>query len=244
MHSRPSVLVALLGLTVAAAACGGSGSPAGALEGKTPAQILTAGIKAAEAQTSVHYVLQASGQSQSQTITGDAGRNEGIQTVQTGSDQVEVEVVGDKAYLQGNAGGLEHTIGLPSAAASQYAGRWISVSPSDTLYGPITQAVTLHGIFTQLTPSGSLVESTPGLVSGHEVIGVRGGLPGTTQGGVTGDAVLYVSTASATLPVGFTGQATSANKKVTDVGTFAHWGEALHLTAPSGAVPYSSIPKS
>lgn len=233
----------LLGLAIAGAACGG-GSDAGALDGKSPAQILSAGIKTAEAQSSVHYVLQASGQSQAQTITGDAGRNQGIQTVKTGADEVEVEVVGNLAYLQGNAGGLQHTIGMTAAAAGQYAGRWISVSPSDTLYRPITQAVTLRGVFTQLTPSGSLVKSTPGIVSGHEVIGVRGGLPGTSQGGVNGDAVLYVSTASATLPVGFTGQATSGSKKVTDVGAFSRWGEPLHLTAPSGAVAYSSIPTS
>ena len=242
MPRTAPVVFSCLVAGIAVAACGGS--DAGALAGKTAKQILSTGVAAAEAQKSVHYVLRASGQAQSQTITGDAGQSEGVQTVQTGADEVEVEVVGGLAYLKGNAGGLQHTIGIPAAAATKYAGQWIAVASSDTLYGPITQAVTLHGIFTQLTPTGTLVASTPGKISGREVIGVRGGLPGKTQSGVTGDAVLYVSTASSTLPIGFTGQATSSGKKVTDVGAFTHWGEPLNLVAPTGAVPYSSIPTS
>lgn len=240
MRHRRSALVACLVLGATAAACGGS--DAGALSGKTPAQIITAGLAAAQTQSSVHYVLKASGESQAQTITGDAGRNEGTQSVVTGADQVDVEVIGNAAYLRGNAGGLQNTIGLPAAQATKYAGQWISVQPSDTLYRPITQAVTINGIFTQLKPSGRLVASSPGKVAGREVIGVRGGLPGNTQRGVTGNAVLYVSTASNTLPIGFTGQAQNGTKHVTDVGAFTHWGEPLHLTAPTGAVPFSSIP--
>ncbi len=133
---------------------------------------------------------------------------------------------------------------MPAASARKYAGQWLSVARSDALYHSISDAVTLRGIFTQLAPTGSLVESTPGTVAGHEVIGVRGGLPGTAQRGVTGNAVLYVSTASPTLPVGFTGQATTGTKSVTDVGAFSHWGEPLRLQPPSSAMPYSSIPTS
>lgn len=243
MRSSAAAAIVTLALGAGAAACG-NGSPAGALDGKSASQILATGIAAAEAQRGVHYVLEAKGQAQTQTISGDAGRSDGVQTVQTGVDEVEVEVIAGKAYVKGNAGGLQHTLGLPAASATKYAGQWLSVAPSDSLYQPITKAVTLHGIFNQLEPTGKLESSTPGMVAGHEVIGVRGGLPGNSQGGVTGDATLYVSTASSTLPVGFTGQATTSGKQVTEVGAFTHWGEQLHLQAPTATVPFSSVPTS
>jgi len=228
-------------------ACG-SGSAAGALAGKTPAQILQAAVDAANAQTSVHYELKASGGNQQQTIIGDAGKTNGDQIVTTGSNTVEVLVIGSAAYLQGNVGGLQQTLGLPADAAAQAAGKWISVSPSDTLYQPITGAITLRGILQQLKPTGTLQESTPGKISGKEVIGVRGGLPSNTASGVNGSAVLYVATATPTLPVGFSGQATTTvngqNQTVTDIGVFKNWNEPLKLQAPPSSIPFASLPKS
>ena len=227
---------------VALAAC--SGPAAGALAGKDASQVLSAGVSAAQHQSSVHYVLEASGQSQRQTITGDAGTDSGDQEIVTGADQVQVELIHGAAFVKGNAGGLQHTIGLPAASATRFAGQWISVQPSDTLFRPITQAVTILGILRQLEPKAPLQESTPGAVGGHEVVGVRGSLPGATQPGVTGTAVLYVSTATPTLPLGFSGQAKNGQRTVTEAGAFSRWGAALHLSAPSGAVPFSSVPTS
>lgn len=227
-------------------ACG-SGSAAGALAGKTPAQILQAAVDAADKQSSVHYVLQATGGSAKQTIAGDAGTTDGEQTVTTGANTVQVLVIGTAAYLQGNVGGLQQTLGLPADAAAQAAGKWISVAQSDTLYQPITGAITLHGILQQLKPTGTLQESTPGKVGGKEVVGVRGGLPSNTANGVNGSAVLYVATSTPTLPVGFSGQATTTvsgqSQTVTDIGAFTNWNEPLHLQAPPSSIPFASLPK-
>jgi len=229
------------GLALGLSACG-SGA-AGELAGKSPSQILSAGVSAGEAQVGVHYVIKATGQSQTQTITGDAGRNDGHQTIVTGTSALEVELLPDgRAFVRGNAGGLQQTVGLPAAVATAYANRWISVASSDPLYAPMTQLITLRGILSQLSPSGTLDASTPGKIAGHEVIGVRGGLPGTSAKGVSGTAVLYVSTSNPTVPVGFTGQASNSSTAVNDVGAFTHWGESLHLPAPAGAVPFASLP--
>lgn len=221
------------------ASCGGS-APA-ALAGKSAAQILSTALAAARAQRGVHYQLQATTSSEHETIVGDAGATEGIQEVTQGSDQVEVELVGGAAYLQGTAGGLEHTFGLAASVASAYAGRWIAVSPADSLYAPISAAVTVHGIFSQLSPTGALHASSPGKVQGHQVVAVVGGLPGTVAQGVSGQAILYVSTAAPNLPVAFEGTASNSTEKVSDVGVFDRWDERLALPAPSGAVPYSSL---
>lgn len=222
--------------------CGGS--DLGALAGRSPDQILSAAIAAAEAQPGVHYQLHATTASQNQVITGDAGATQGEQEVSTGSDVVDVQVIGDVAYLRGNAGGLRHTIGLSAALSTAYADRWISVAPSDSLYQPITQAVTLRGIFGQLKPSGALSTGAPTTVGGQRAVGVRGGLPGQVARGVSGTAVLYVTIRSPNLPVAFSGEARSASQHVTDIGAFDRWGEHLGLTPPAGAVAFASLPKS
>lgn len=243
MRWPKGVPLALVAVSLAAAACS-SGGP-GDLAGKTPTQILAAGIAAGEAQVGVHYVIKAAGGSSTQTVTGDAARNAGVQTVVTGSNAVEVVLLSDgSAYLRGNMGGLEQTVGLPNTVAPTYADKWISVAHSDPLYQPLTEFITVRGILTQLSPSRPLQASTPGTVDGQIVIGVRGGLPGSAQPGITGNAVLYVSTAAPTVPVGFTGRATNTSTTVNDTGTFTRWGEQVRPRRPAGATPFSQIPRS
>ncbi|MHB8680993.1 MAG: hypothetical protein ACYDA2_02720 [Acidimicrobiales bacterium] len=243
MHRRVAVLGAV-GLCALAASCGG-GPDYGALAGRTPKQILSGALSAAQRQRAVHYVLETttSANSQSQKVSGDAGQSGGDQVVQTGSATVEVVLIGQMAYVQGNQAGLQQTLGFSQAASTKYANQWISVSPSDGLYQPITQSVTIKGIFSQLQPSGILAESTPGTISGQRVVGVKGGLPGTVQSGVTGQATLYVTTSSSTLPIGFVGQAKNSSTSITDIGAFNHWGEQLDLHAPTSSVPYSVVSK-
>jgi hypothetical protein len=242
MRPRPPVLVAcILALAGAAAGCGGPGL--GSLAGKTPDEILNAALAAAEAQSGVHYQLHATSGTQNQVITGDAGQTQGEQQVSTGSNVVDVELIGAMAYVKGNAGGLRFTLGLPAAVASSYANRWISVVSSDTLFQPITQAVTLKGIFGQLKPNGTLHTGSPGTVGGQDAVGVRGGLPGQVASGVSGSAVLYVAVNSPNLPVAFSGAAHTAHQTVTDIGAFSRWGEHLALAPPPGAVAFSSLPK-
>lgn len=236
--ARTAATLALAGGSVLAG-CGGSAD--GSLAGKSAPQILSLALAAAGTERGVHYQLQATTPSEHETIVGDAGSTEGLQQLTNGANQVEVELVGGTAYLQGNAGGLQNTLGLPATTASAYTGRWISVAPTDSLFQPITQAVTVRGIFDQLSPTGTLHTSVPGKVQGQEVVAVIGGLPGSVAQGVSGQAVLYVSTSRPDLPVAFEGTASNSKEKVTDVGVFDRWDERLALSAPSGAVPYASL---
>jgi hypothetical protein len=235
------------GAIVAGAGLGAcsSSSSAGALAGRTPAQIVSAALAAARSEGTVHFTLNATGSPNGESVVGNAGLLDGQQELTIGTDQVEAELISGVAYLDATPGFLHNDLGLPATVANTYAGKWISLSSSDALYSQISQSVTLNGILKQVTPTGSLQASSPGLVAGRTVIGVIGGLPGPPRTGTTGRSELYVETARPNLPVGFSGEATSsAGARISDVGSFRDWGGALQLSAPPGAVPYDSLPKS
>ena len=179
---------------------------------------------------------------ETQTISGDASQSEGRQSVVQGSEHIQVVYVGGIAYVQGDSGGLTSAMGMTATVAKSYANKWIAVHSTDSLFKSIVSAVSLAGTLEQLNPSGKLTLTDVKTVGGQQVIGVKGGLPGTPQSGVTGTSTLFVSTSKPTIPVKFSGTATEGSQHVVDTGTFTDWGKALHLTAPSGAVAYSSLP--
>jgi hypothetical protein len=242
-------------LILTAAACGSSSPTAnkgttktpttasvGTLKGKTGAQILKAGTNAANKAGSTHYVLSAVEGTSSQTISGDASQTEGQQTVAQGSQHIQVIYVGGVAYVQGNAAGLTSAMGFAAAVATNFANKWIAVHSTDSLFKSIVSAVTLAGTLAQLNPTGTLSVTGATTVAGRQAIGVKGGLPGTPQSGVTGTTTLYVASSDPTVPLKFSGTASEGSEHVTDKGTFTDWGKALKLTAPTGSVPFSSVP--
>lgn len=246
-------------MVLAAAACGSSSTNAtnttkasnskttttaavGSLKGKTAAQILKAATAAATKAGTAHYVLTAVEGSSSQTISGDASQTEGQQTVLQGSQHIKVIYTGGVAYVQGNAAGLTSAMGITSTIATNYANKWIAVHSTDSLFKSIVSAVTLAGTLAQLNPTGTLTLTAPTTVAGRQTVGVKGGLPGTPQQGVTGNTTLFVASSDPTLPLEFSGTANEGTQHVTDKGTFSDWGKALTLSAPTGSVPFSSIP--
>jgi hypothetical protein len=137
-------------------------------------------------------------------------------------------------------------MGIVTAQAPKYAGKWIAVHSSDSLYNGISQAVLLDTALAQLTPGGTLKLTDTTTVAGRQVIGVHGGLPGPAQSGVSGSTTLYVATSKPTLPLSFSETATSKSSTGTqhgvDTGTFSNWGVKVKLRAPTGTVAFSSIP--
>ncbi len=249
------VLGALMALT--AASCGSSGTtgkkstnttkaPAtantGALKGKTAAQILKAATAAATKAGSAHYVLSAVEGTSSQTISGDASLTEGDQTVAQGTQHIQVVYVGGVAYVRGNASGLTSAMGFAANVATNYANKWIAVHSADSLFKSIVAAVTLTGTLAQLNPTGTLTVMAPTTVAGRQAVGVKGGLPGNPQQGVTGTTTLFVAATDPTVPLEFKGNAAQGTQHVQDKGTFTDWGKPLRLTVPTGSVPFSSVP--
>jgi hypothetical protein len=237
------VPLALGSLVLLAAACGSSGGgTSDALAHKTPKEVLASALAAAKTSGSFHYELTATGSTSSQSIVGDASATEGRQVISEGTLKIQAELIGKVVYIEGNSGGLENEMGFSSSEASTYAGKWIAISPTDSPYSSITETVTLPDALTELEPEGHLTLTSATTRSGRPAVGVRGGLPNTSSASVKGSVVIYVSTASPTVALAFSGQATSSGVKETDKGTFTNWGKRLNLTAPTGAVAFSSLP--
>jgi hypothetical protein len=240
-------LGALVALTAASCSSSSNTTPSatatvGALSGKTPAEILSAATTAAKKAGSAHYVLSAAQGKQSQTISGDASPTEGRQMVVQATQQIEVIYVGGVAYVRGDSGGLASAMGFAASVAQSYANKWIAVHSTDSLFKSIVSAVTLAGTLAQLNPTGQLSLTSATTVAGQTAVGVKGGLPGTPQAGVTGSTTLYVAASKPTVPLKFAGTASEGSNHVVDKGTFTNWGKPLHLSAPAGAVAYSSVP--
>jgi hypothetical protein len=250
----PGVLGAVIALT--AASCGSSGTTAkgtdhpktvstadvGSLKAKTGAQILKAATTAATHAGSTHYELSAVEGTSTQTISGDASPTEGRQVVAQGTQHIQVVYVGGVAYVQGNAAGLASAMGFATAVATNYANKWIAVHTGDGPFKSIVSAVTLAGTLAQLNPTSPLTVTAPTTVAGRQVVGVKGGLPGPPQSGVTGHTTLFVAASDPTVPLEFSGTAAQGSQHVVDKGTFTDWGKPLKLTAPAGSVPFSSVP--
>jgi hypothetical protein len=233
------ILVPLLGsLALLAASCGGSSD---ALANRTPKQVLASALAAAKTAGSFHFALTGKTTSGTESVIGDTSATASRESITIGSSTFQLEVIGSKAFVEGNAGGLQNEMGLPAAAAATYGGKWISVAATDAPYSSITKATTLATTMTDISPSGHLTLTATATRSGQTVVGVRGSVPGGAQSGVTGSAVIYVATAHPTLPIVYSSEATSKGEKETDLGTFSRWGEPVHIAVPTASVPLSSV---
>ncbi len=126
--------------------------------------------------------------------------------------------------------------GSRATQASQEAGKWISFQKGDSLYNTIVQGVTLSSLLAELKPLPPLIESTPGTVSGQQVVGVRGGLQSAPG---AGEATFWVATAAPNVPVGIDAQAKSVSTGKNDHRS----GRLLQMggDVPCGRTPAGSI---
>src|SRR3984957_10999877 len=111
---KRTLLLPLASLTVLLAACGrGGGAPsAGRLAGHTPKQVLTSACAAAKKSGSVHFRLLGKSSGKTETIVGDSSNGNGHEVITAGSVSIQAEVIGNGAYVEGNAGGLQDQMGL------------------------------------------------------------------------------------------------------------------------------------
>src|SRR5262249_51416786 len=108
---------------------------------------LQAILAAASRQKSVHYVATTTNAVSSIEEVGDAGLRAGIQNItyrthgKTG--HVTIVVSGGREYVRGDAFGLAGYLSLKPKPAARYAGRWVSLRPSDQDYARFASAVML-----------------------------------------------------------------------------------------------------
>jgi hypothetical protein len=252
---RPRLLLVISTVAIAfVAGCGSSsagskasgGNPGGAngVQTKSGQQIVAAAVAATKRQNSFHFVEMAATTQSSVRIVGDVGSAAGEQhiTVQEGKQSGHITVLLAKgmAYFTGDVFGLEGFTGLTKALATGLAGKWISVPSSNVSFATIAASLAVKTAADQLVKlTGKLSRGKTSTQLGHRAVAVK-----ATEKTSTGSLslTLYVDTTGAALPIRVEGttHATGGATRSIDA-TFTNWGEPVHLSAPQGTEPISSV---
>jgi hypothetical protein len=230
-----------------AAGCGSSAGGSGASNGvqtKSGAQIIAAAVAATKRESSFHFEESAISGSSGVTVVADVGTAAGEQhiTIHEGSKvgKVTVMLAGGTAYFEGDAPGLEGLTGMSAKVADAVAGKWISVPSTNSSFSGLAGSLAVKSAASQLVEmSGTLTRGKTSTRLGHKAVAVR-----ATESTKTGSLALtmYVRTTGAALPIsvdGITQESGSAAHLIS--ASFSNWGEVLHLTAPTGALPIASV---
>ncbi|GEM_PF-1350023 len=232
-----------------------SSSPSGTGSGDVAQanRLVRQALAAAHAAGSFHYASTTTGAGGVQTVTGDAGPTQGRQLFDENGSQFVVLVVGETGYFQGDAASAQSVLDLPAPLANAHAGQWIAVSPGDQPYAALVEAVTTSSALSdsitiqprQVLPASSFRGRKVVTVTGTPTVPSSAGSSGSGGSFAPGSTASLVIDARTHLPVRFVvrgmvlGQLGSvATTSVTD---FSNWGAPVHVSAPAGAVPYSSL---
>jgi len=237
------VVVILVGVGVGLIATSGS-SPSTSIS-PVARRLARSALAATIQRGSFHYVSEFTSQGQTQRTVGDAGPSSGKQVITIGTDTFTVLVIGTACYFQGNERQIVEQLGLPIAVAAAHSGQWISLAPGDAPYASVYVAVTTRSALDTNVVFAPHQQLGPSTRAGYPVLGITGPMTNETVEGQTqraqGTADLYVTTSRPHLPVLYT-----ENGKIDKVAsklamTFSKWGEAVSVSAPSGAVSYASL---
>lgn len=201
----------------------------------------TKSIQVAGNSAGFHYVSSWTGGGQPPlNFSGDAGQNDGSQTVTEpsdfGTEQYDLVLAPDQTlYFEGNAPALEDQLGVSASAAPGLAGSWIAVKIGDGPYKELEVGITVGSQLSEdsLVPSSSQQATE----SGATVTRISGTVP-ATQSLPAGTAHLDLSPSS-DLPTTFVVSYDSASE--TSTTTFSGWGTAPSVTPPSSAVAWVSL---
>jgi hypothetical protein len=178
---------------------------------------------------------------QSETIAGVAGQRGGRQVItfdsSYGSEHFTLLLVGATVYFQGNTPAVEDQLGVVAANASKLAGKWVSVVSGNGPYKVLQPGITVASQAQEipLVPSRLATVTTTGAPATRIV----GSVP--TQAGTSLPAHLDLITASA-IPLSYVAGFIAANGTTgTTTTTFSQWGTGPSVSAPSGAVAWSTL---
>jgi hypothetical protein len=181
---------------------------------------------------------------QTTTLVGAVGPSTAVESLaQNGTTQLQIQLIGGVIYVRATSGVLENALSLPAAASTTNSGKWISVRSGDSAFATLASQLTLDSELASYVPTSHLSKGKTITVAGHRVIPVSGEPSSAAANGATsGSAALLVSTKAPYLPVG--GSLILAKQgaaELKDVAVFGNWGKKLPLTAPTGAIAFSSL---
>ena len=166
-------------------------------------------------------------------MVNDIGPTSGRQVIDAGGGHSVVIVAGDRAYFRGDAAALAGYYQFPVTVAREYAGKWMSLGPSDTGYAQVSGAVTLASDFSQIAIHGPLAARPITMPDGRRAIAISGTATGPT--GTPAPATLVVTATGSTLPIALREGDGQASQMV----TWSRWGQPVAFSAPAGATPIS-----
>ena len=214
--------------------------PSAASASGSPSKALASILAAARAKASVHYTSTTNFGTEQLSFVGDAGLVDGSQTityVKSGkTGHVTVIVSGNTAYVRGDAFTLANYLGFKSAAATEYAGRWVRFPHTDKGYATLAAGVTLPSVVDELEVGGQLVNVSDTKVAGQQVFGVRGT---DSSAGVTTVETIYARARGSSLPV----QEVATHGNISLAITFSGWNETIAIPAPKPSVAVSVVRK-
>ena len=231
-------LVALAAVAAATAALAGV-----ALAAQSPRALRTAIFATAKKQHSLHYVERDSAAGLHQTMVAGISGRHGVQRIsftlngngRSAKGQFTVRVVEPRVYFRADTVAMQDYLGFTAAQAAAYHDKWIVVPPGQHLYKALATAVTMSSFLHEIYPSAPLafVKTT---IGGRKYTGVRG--TNDTEGGGF-KFVQSVFPDSKMRPFAVT--AVDRGKGFVSAVKISRWNQAVHVTAPKGAVPLTSV---
>jgi hypothetical protein len=240
--------LAFAGVLVLAVGAGiGIGAAIAPTNPATVAQGLFAtSVGAAEHAGSFHYVELSTNNGQPDNIEGDASPNGGRQLIKqrgaSGTDVFNLRLVHGVVYFRGNEAAVIDQLGVPAARATAVVGRWVKITKGERPYKTFAAGITTKSNLSQLPKT--FVPRSSQVMAGSSPPSTRliGGLSSGKARAPVGTAALVIVTSSS-LPKTLSAQAEDATTgaRLSLSWTFSHWHEVVHVTAPSGAIAYTSL---
>ena len=152
----------------------------------------------------------------------------------SGTNVFDLRLVNGIVYFKGNDPAVVDQLGVSAATAGAEVGKWVKVTKGESPYRSFSLGITTKSNISQLT-STFLAEKSR---ANSTTTDIFGGL--NDHGKPIGTATLVITSASK-LPRSFNASKVATAGRISLAWTFGHFGQAVHVSAPSKAVAYSSL---
>jgi hypothetical protein len=231
--------LAAAGVVVAATAPAAPSAGAAVRASQSAQSLYTAAIKAATSQ-GVHFESTATQSGTTLQVSGDTGASSGAQTltVTKGNvvEDVSAVVVGSTGYVKGNAAALRNVIGLTSAKANKYAGKWMSFPISNQALDSLVAGLKNSDVASELQMSGPYTYGPTTTIAGRRALAIKGSV--TDASGNKIPVVLYVPALGNPQPIEqiTNPNASKSSSSIRGTVLFTKWGQNKSQTAPAHTV--------
>ncbi len=188
-----------------------------------------------------HYTSASNGP-EPETFVGDAGVSGGRQditfTTSYGAEKFTLLLVGGTVYFQGNTAAIEDQLGVVTADAAALQSKWVTVVSGNGPYTVLQPGITVADQVSQLQfvpQSMSQVTTTGGTAATR----ILGSIPAAN--GDPASTVQFDVAPTSNIPIDYSSSFTVSGTSITTTTTFSQWGTAPTVTAPTGAVAWSSL---